>query len=118
MNLARSSAFVLTLLLPASASAGQGWYFIVPPLDQYPTATESGRIDSSAALPRWGQSEPLIPLRSVSAERRAKEAEGWAALREVQQQDKSDMLVKLRIVTSSAMVSGRCVASDDPRLRQ
>src|SRR5260370_870811 len=41
MSLARSSAFVLTLLLPASASAGQGGYFIVPPLDQYPTATES-----------------------------------------------------------------------------
>ena len=118
MNLARSSAFVLTLLLPASASAGQGWYFIVPPLDQYPTATESGRIDSSAALPRWGQVGAFDTAQGCERERRAKEAEGWAALREVQQQDKSDMLVRLRIVTSSAMVSGRCVASDDPRLRQ
>jgi hypothetical protein len=108
----------LALLLAASASAGQGWYFIVPPIGQYPTATEPGRIAGSAALPRWEQVGAFDTAQECERARTAKEAEAWAILRSVQDQDKNDMLVKMKSMTSAAMVSGRCVASDDPRLRQ
>lgn len=118
MSLVWPGALGLVLLLPAGAAAGQGWYYIVPPLSQAPTATETGRFNANAAPSQWAQMGAFDTAQECERARRAKETEHLEILKTLHQEDKENISVKMRTLISASILSGRCIASDDPRLRQ
>ena len=109
---------VLALLLPASALAGQGWYLITPPISQVPTESTTGEVDNSAALSKWNQSGAFDTAQECERERTVMKTKAIEDLKLFQQRFGEGVLTKLQTLVGAAMLVGRCIASDDPRLKQ
>ena len=116
----KGGAFVVlaTLLLPAASLAGQGWYLITPPVSEYPTESTNGQVDGSAPLAKWGQSAAFDTAQECERERNAKTTKAWDTLKGLQTQERENILVKLQKLLNTSVLVGRCIASDDPRLKQ
>jgi len=94
----RTIVLAIVLLLPASASAGQGWYLLEPPFRT--------NVDRAAPLHMWNHVNSFDTAKDcqVSLMERGTRAA----------QDSRDPSQQFRRAAIEAAVEGRCVASDDP----
>jgi hypothetical protein len=109
---------VAVVFLPANALAGQGWYLLTPPWSKWPTETETGRVDSSAPLSQWGQDGAFETAQECERERNAAKVKSVATLQGYPDKDRDNILYKLQVMSTASTISGRCIATDDPRLKQ
>jgi hypothetical protein len=88
-------------LFPRAAPAGQGWYLLEPPIRSH--------VVLAAPLHMWTH---------VSAFDTAKDCEASLGERGTRAaQDSHDPSQQFRRAAIEAAVAGRCIASDDPRLK-
>jgi hypothetical protein len=95
---------VLSSISPAYA--GQGWYLLLPPLDG---TTRPAKFDPHAPLRVWDHFASFDSARDCEAQIRE------SSVKYFEQADNHPSPETLRAMFRGAW--GRCIASDDPRLR-
>lgn len=91
-----------TLLSPVASFAGQGWYLLEPPI-------RSNKSDRAAPLHAWSH---------VNAFDTARECQAVLGERGTQAaRDSRDPSQQFRRAAFEAAIDGRCIASDDLRLK-
>lgn len=116
--LLRWLSVVAVAFLPANALAGQGWYLLMPPWSQSPAETEAGRVNSSAPLSQRGQDGAFETAQKCERERNAAKTKSVMTLQGYPNKDRDNMLYKLQVMSTASTIQGRCIATDDPRLKQ
>lgn len=121
--------WVIVLLIANPATAGQGWYFLVPPQDRVfpglgsrPGSTFSemaATLMKEIPLSEWVAYKAFDTAKECEAERDARS--GWwsqQSSRAIQKRPPDLKEVDLAAEQMTYWGMARCVASDDPRLRR
>ncbi|MDP2624038.1 MAG: hypothetical protein Q8Q29_09595 [Actinomycetota bacterium] len=119
----------IVLLLTNPATAGQGWYFLLPPADRVfpalgarPGSTFSEmatKLMKEIPLSEWVVYRAFDTARECEAERDARS--GWWSRESSRAVTGPSRDLKAAAVAAEQMTywgMARCVASDDPRLRR
>ena len=90
----------LLLLLPSDATAGQGWYLLRPPWTKFPTATETGQVDSTEPLSQWGQESAFETAQECERERNTAKAKAFATVKASQEKSSLEAVILAKLVAS------------------
>jgi hypothetical protein len=105
---------LLCSFVAVSASAGQGWYLLLPPI----AVSEGGddaKIHRERSLPAWTQISAFDSAAECEAERGRKQSFAASEIQGGKMKD-ANPLIRAMAVAFASMTT-LCIASDDPRLK-
>lgn len=101
----------LLFVVTGTASGGAGWYLLIPPVLK---KGETVYVARSEPLSRWEQAGAFGSVQQCEAARAKETSAAW---RETLTAGRERELTDVEKAGFQAQRDGRCVASDDPRLK-